>query len=148
MFSNLDIMSENQHEAQRDISRNFFPDMTSLFEKRSTNRINPPQRSTDHRFVAFYFSPNFQGYSDMHQNHSNPPERPHMTVSTTVPCGPETANNPNQVREALAIDDNTSHLLPGGHDHNILDEDDWTLGSNNPANFEPLRNPYTAFPSI
>lgn len=65
-----------------------------------------------------------------------------MTVPNPSSNAHTINRQPDQARAHLDLDDSTRHRLPGGLVHNAPDQDDWPLGSDNPA-FGPLPIPYT-----
>lgn len=140
-------MSDTQTDAQRDISHHLSPDNPTLSGESINLPIQSPHNSTDHRAIAFCFGPNIQGYSDAHDRDAHPPERPHMTTPYSHTIATTTANLPAQARTRPALDYSKRHRLPCGRAYNEPDQDDWSVGSDNPADFEPLAIQYTTFPS-
>lgn len=69
----------------------------------------------------------------------------------TVPVYSNIVRNPtrrdDQERPHLDLDDSTRQILPGGMAQNSPDEDDWSLGSNNHADFGQRPTKYTTFPN-
>lgn len=78
----------------------------------------------------------------MNHRHANLLQQHHMAHPKLHTNASNVETQPDQARAHMAVDDSTQHRVREGLEYSANDQDDWSLGIDNPADFGLLAEQY------